>query len=310
MCLIESDIRKQYAVSLIQGEVLIRERRRDSVPMRREIMYWNDFLVEDVIKTSIRFDKDMETVYDLSYFLVDFQAVINNLTDMIRNQEEIRQDYIPLYKEELFRKQERNYIDSKHPEWQQEIERNMKSMLFQPERAIANRKPNALKGLKQTTRRSFNEKYRMNMQLRGFSKGSLILDIVNSVLVGIISEFLKELLVKKTGNDRVININIENSSIHIEDSFIKMIPKNSCMGQAIKIDTVKNAGVLDVQKCAHDIVESAKPDENIEESVKRFLVELCKNNLISEDVIYDSRGIKTAVNDIKRFSGHFVDIRV
>lgn len=278
--------------------------------MRRTKTYWDEVLLENEIRTNIRFDKNMETVYDLSYFLIDFQAVVNNLTDVICNQGEVRRKHISQYEKELFRNQDINYIDDSHPEWQKQIERNVKSYLFEPDRAVEDREPSVIIGLKQTTRRAFNRKYRMNMQLNGFSKGSLVLDILNSLLVGIIVEFIKELLVKKTGNENVININIENNFIYINDSFIKAIPKNSCVGQAIKIDTDQNINGLDVQKCARDIVESAKPDEDVEESVKRFLSELHKNSLISEAVIYDSRGIMTAVNDIERFTGHFVDIRV
>ena len=46
-------------------------------------MRWEELYSKNEIKTNIIFDKDMDTVYELSYFLVDFQAVINNLTEMI-----------------------------------------------------------------------------------------------------------------------------------------------------------------------------------------------------------------------------------
>ena len=82
------------------------------------------------------------------------------------------------------------------------------------------------------------------------------------------------------------------------------------MGKAIQINVNCNECYIDVQKCAHAIVESAQPDENIEESVKRLLVELNKNGFISEHVTYDSRGIKTAVKDIERFTGYFIDARI
>ena len=82
------------------------------------------------------------------------------------------------------------------------------------------------------------------------------------------------------------------------------------MEKAIQINVKSNECYIDVQKCAHAIVESAQPDENIEESVKRLLVELNKNGLISRHVIYDSRGINTAVKDIERFAGHFIDIKI
>lgn len=134
------------------------------------------------------------------------------------------------------------------------------------------------------------KKYQTNLQLSGFSKGSLCLDVVNSLLVSILTEFIKELVIKKTGNENVINIHITNSFIYIDESVVHTVPQNSCMGHAIQINLCDNTKVLDVRRCAHDIVESAKPNENIEESIERLLVELHKNNLINQDVIYDSRG--------------------
>lgn len=62
--------------------------------MRRTKTYWDEVLLENEIRTNIRFDKNMETVYDLSYFLIDFQAVVNNLTDVICNQGEVRRKHI------------------------------------------------------------------------------------------------------------------------------------------------------------------------------------------------------------------------
>ena len=185
--------------------------------------------------------------------------------------------------------------------------KDINEVLYKPERIVANYNPNSCK---QTTSRNFNRKYKMNLQLVGFSKGSLVLDVANSFLVSVLTDFLRALMYKKTGNENAINITINNSYIHIDDSVIKAIPKDSTMGNAIQININFNECYIDVQKCAHAIVESAQPDENIEESVKRLLVELNKNGFISEHVIYDSRGINTAVRDIERFAGHFIDAKI
>lgn len=67
---------------------------------------------------------------------------------------------------------------------------------------------------------------------------------------------------------------------------------------------------IDVQKCIYNIVHASKPDENIEESVKRLFVELEKNGVINKQFTYDERGIKTAVKDIDRFLGYFMDVRI
>lgn len=48
-------------------------------------MNWKEFFWEKEIESDIKFDKEMMTVYDLTYILLDFQAVINNMTDIIYN---------------------------------------------------------------------------------------------------------------------------------------------------------------------------------------------------------------------------------
>lgn len=279
-------------------------------------MNYNELFLENIIRSDIRFDKEMKTVYDLSYFLVDFQAIINNLSEIIYD--DIDRKYILLDEKRVteekqiwnlnhYRHDEKNeLLENKHPQWQQKIERNIEAVLFQEGKA-ADHSYRVGSTLKQTTNRKFNKKYEMNLQLNEFSKGSLILDIANSVLVSFITDFLKALLIKQTGNDRVVNINIQNQYIIIDDSVLKVVPKNSCIEKAIQIQQGINTGRLDVQKCIHDVIEASQPDQNTEESVRRFLKELHKNGLVSEQVIYDERGIKTAARDIERFKGNFVD---
>ena len=46
--------------------------------MKFEQIFW-----EYVIESVVRFNKELLTVYDLSYILIDFQAVINNMTEII-----------------------------------------------------------------------------------------------------------------------------------------------------------------------------------------------------------------------------------
>jgi hypothetical protein len=41
----------------------------------------NEAFFESKIKSKVRFGKIIETVYDLSYILIDFQAIINNLVE-------------------------------------------------------------------------------------------------------------------------------------------------------------------------------------------------------------------------------------
>lgn len=264
------------------------------------------------IESQVRFDKKMMTVFELSYFLIDYQSVINNLTEIILNKEKLIEDKFVRYDEfEKRRIDSGRIVQREHPEWQKKIEENIESFFFEPNRKVADFRPRATLGFKQTTSRRFNEKYQMNLKLKSFSEGSLILDLANSLLVSILTEFLKELVIQKTGNQNAININFYNNQyIFIDAETVKKIPKGSCIGNAIKVNSGSNQNQLDVQKCIHDVIAASKPDENIEESVTRLLWELEKNGVINEWNIYDERGIKTAVRDIERFAGNFVNIRI
>ncbi|MDE6568334.1 MAG: hypothetical protein K2K70_11465 [Lachnospiraceae bacterium] len=284
-------------------------------------MNWQDLLWKNEIHSDIKFAKEMKTVYDLSYFLIDFQAIVNNMSEIIyddingKNQiiaERTDFDNEVIGKNALIdhKKLSTKRIENEHPGWQKEIEKNIESLLFQPPEAVANHLPGAATGLKQTTNRNYNKKHQMNLQLKGFSKGSLILDIASSLIVSLITEFIKSLVAEKTGHENIVNINIKNNYILIDDSVIKTIPKNSCMAKAVRLKPVVNQSELDIKKCIHDIVEAAKPDQNIEESVKRFLTELQKNGFVSEMAVYDPRGIKTAVRDIDRFVGSIMDVKI
>ncbi len=288
-----------------------------------EIINWDGLYSKNVVCSKIRFDKNMDTVFDLSYFLIDFQACINSLYELI-SEVQYETD-IPLLEPLLVDRKNRQFeleqfelleskIKNNRPKWQKEVEERVESLLLDTHKAAANTHkaiastPTVIpERLKQTTNRKFNLKYRMNLQLRGFSQGSLVLDVANSVLVSVITEFIKELLVKQTENVKIVNINIENSYIIIDGFVLKVIPKNSHVEKAICIKGGKN--ILDVEKCVHDIVEASHPDENIEESVKRLLRELKGNGIIREVPMYDSRGIKTVVKDIERLSGNFIDVR-
>jgi len=281
-------------------------------------MNWKEFFWEKEIESDIKFDKEMMTVYDLTYILLDFQAVINNMTDIIYNN--IKEEYQlvgensvrnPFYdnviSKERFIKNE--IVGKNHPSWQKKIENSFESFLLDRPKIAVSYSPRATVGYKQTTTRRFNKKYRMNLKLNGFSKGSLVLNLTNSLLVSILTEFLKELVFKKTGNQNNINIRC-NQYIMIDGDMVSNIPQDSCVRKNIKTQQGSSQSLLDVQKCIHDIVQASKPDENIEESVKRLFKELEKTGIVSELVLYDDRGIKTVNRDVERFAGHFMDVRI
>lgn len=275
---------------------------------------------ENDIEMDVKFNKKIMSVYDLSYILIDFQAVINNLTEIIwesiRKKNEIigekpfsEPDYGSLIEKEQAFTPEIIVPEYQYLKWQRQRERNSISYAHKGEEANIYRPVRV--GYKQTTSRRFNKKYQMNLKLKGFSEGSLFLNLVNSIIVSILTEFLKELVIKKTGNPNAININIFNNQyIQIDGEIVKSIPKDSCIRSAIELKQGSNKNQLDVNKCIHNVVESSMPDEDIEESVIRLLRELKKNGFVSEQITYDDRGIKTAVRDIERFTGNFMDIRI
>lgn len=275
--------------------------------MKFEQIFW-----EYDIESVVRFNKELLTVYDLSYILIDFQAVINNMTEIIYDSmaekfqiaETKNYDLIDIIEKKEY---EDIYVPQQHPSWQREIEKNAESVIWGPDRKSADQ--TSLR-LKQTTNRRFNRKHQMNLKLNGFSKGSLILDLANSLIVSILIEFLKELVGKKTGNEKIINTTINNQYILFDKEKITILPKDSCVANAISFNNVNNQAQLEVKKIVHDVVNLSKPDENIEHSIRRLLCELKRNGIVNEYVTYDERGIKTAVRDIERFVGNFMDIKI
>lgn len=275
--------------------------------MKFEQIFW-----EYDIESVVRFNKELLTVYDLSYILIDFQAVINNMTEIIYDSMAEKFQIVKTKNYDLIdiiekKEYEDTYVAQQHPSWQREIEKNAESVILGLNRKSADR--TSLR-LKQTTNRRFNRKHQMNLKLNGFSKGSLILDLANSLIVSILIEFLKELVGKKTGNEKIINTTINNQYILFDKEKIKILPKDSCVANAISFNNVNNQAQLEVKKIVHDVVNLSKPDENIEHSIRRLLCELKRNGIVNECVTYDERGIKTAVRDIERFVGNFMDVKI
>ena len=160
-------------------------------------MNWEELFWKNEIQSNIKFDKEMKTVFDLSYFLIDFQAVVNNMSEIIYDDVTGKNritEVIPVLNNEDI--QERKLIENEHPKWQKEIEKNVESFLFQSPDMAVNYLPGTTTRLKQTTNRNYNRKYQMNLQLKSFSKGSLVLEVVNSLIVSLLTEFVKSVLVK------------------------------------------------------------------------------------------------------------------
>lgn len=262
------------------------------------------------VEYSILFKKEMNTIFDLSYFLIDLQAIVNGLYEVVRTCGESQYvkvaELVPHHKiKEVTRIRE----DQERPKWQREAERIMlRELDYYTEEKVANVAGRKYVGYKQTTSRNFNNRYKDVWELRSFSKGSLILDVTSSVICYFITEFLQALLKEKTGKNDIINVNIYNNFIVIDKNKCQMIPNNS--GVIAPNSSDGNRFNLDVKRLSNEILSLTSPDEDVEESARRFINVLHAKGIVSESVIYDDRGIKTIVRDVNRMVGNFVDMQI
>lgn len=263
-----------------------------------------DFLSEKKINLRLHMGKQIMTVFDLSYILVDLQAVINGFDDIIYDIHEAKQYSVQKQKDE------------------DEIVLKVDDISGLPAK-VAESEPvfkAKTSGYKATTSRNYNKRRRENLKLCNFSKGSLILDITSSILTGIFVEFLKEIIFQQRPNEPLFQVNIQNYYIRISDQDIQLLPKNNKIADSFVIKEGINASViksdssqessLDAQNYIHELIAEAKPDANIESSVKRLLGVLKNNGIINQEIGYDSKGMKTFLRDTERFIGNLVDVCV
>lgn len=230
-----------------------------------------DLLEEKELNIQIIFRKKFTTLFDLTYLLVDIQAVVNGFCDMVQAIGHQRPG------EEVYVKNE-----------------------------ISEKKSS---GYRQTTNRAYNGKRKDNLQLHDFSKGSLILDIGSSVIAGIMVEFLSEIMFQKN-YERIAEVHIENCNIFINGSDVKFIPKDSRQSDKVVVNADINADVIDAEQYVKSVVRRAEPNEDIEASIERLLTVMREDGIIQAMESYDAKGMKTLVRDTERFLGNFCDVRL
>ena len=261
------------------------------------------------IDYEITFGTEISSVFDLSYFLIDFQSVANGLSELIASSEIKDAPYEianSIDDENRYKLLEQ---DAGRHEVNNVVEQGSISLNFE-EKDIVPLKQTKKNTYKQTTNRLFNKKYRKNWQLKGFSKGSLVLQLTSAIVEFLVIEFLKRLVEKKTGNNNIINTTITNSIIIINGNDINSLPPNSHISNSLIISNVRNEYSVDIKNYTDNIVNAAAPNENVEESVVRFLDVLKREGIIESRVSYDSRGVKKLVKDYDRMVGSFFDVRV
>lgn len=282
----------------------------------------NNFL-EEQIYYEIYIKDEFNTVFDLSYTLIDLQAIINGFSH-IRYLEEFDTSYGIVADKGSFLIAERDNelrdykiisdVSKKYPhidegllkELIEEIESSRRESIDYTK--VANRHVSYY----QTTSRTFLKKHKNNLKLRSFKSGSLILEITSSVLSGLIFEFVKKIIFKETNNNQILNINFSNNIININKDNI-IINDNNSLKKCISISdriSDKYAGIdakkyIDTIMCKMDIVPF-----DYEKNVKDFLNLLASEGIVKRTIIYNEKGVKTMSRDIERLAGRFVNISV
>lgn len=271
--------------------------------------------LKEQIELDIKLGKDIETVFDMSYLLIDFQAVVNGLEELIcsANQPETMEkigDVDRRYKEYKTISEE---LPADMPLGQLNIlpDAFLKEKKMLPEDVSGTEERSRLSGAgyKPTTSRRFNEKYRDHLKLKGFHKGSLILEVAASVMTGLLIEFIKELVLQKTGRQDTIQVTIHDSYIMIQGSDIKSLPPGSCIAGAVAVREGSRLAEADTGRIIREMVHATEPGEDIEESVKRLLLVLENNGVICQNAGYNAKGMRTFVRDTERFVGNIIDLR-
>lgn len=269
------------------------------------------FLSGEKVNWKIRFSTEMETIFDLSYFLIDFQAIVNGLAEVVDSCNNLyyMRDYISTDEELIAEYNERDKENDSHPNWQREVVDLVEETIFWKQKPVVKVAENRSKGRKSTTTRNFNKKYRDEWELNSFSKGSLVLDLTTDLINYLLTEFVKAIVIKKTGREDAVNIDFENCLVLLDDARMQNLPERCTIRNSVVI--IGDSGYrLDVKDYVNKILEEVQPDEDVEGSINRLLEVLHAKGVINQYDSYDSKGAKTVVYDVDRMMKSSFDIRV
>jgi hypothetical protein len=160
----------------------------------------------------------------------------------------------------------------------------------------------------QTTTRTFAKKYSHLLKLKSFKSGSLFLDIASSVISGLIVEFIKKIVDADSGKSGIFQVNYtcNNIQVHINDPYLK----NNLVNKHISVNetTLTKSYDLNLERYFNELFShiSIEPFD-YEGNVIRFIDTLVKNEIITDNCLYNEKGIKTMSKDIKRLSGFLLD---
>ena len=281
----------------------------------------NEFMRKE-IDMDFHIKGDFNTVFDLSYTLIDLQAVVSGFFYVSRFDEPIyieNQDYLvdEIAKKKIGRVADDVIykIESKFPEIDEQLKEELKKEIdnsllyeFDNNSKVASKR----KGYISTTSRSFARKYKESLKLKSFKSGSITLAITSTVIGGLLLEFIKQLIFKETKSNEVVNINFINNIVNIDKNNIQII-ENKSLDKYIKIDDNLSNKYININSKEYidDIISKVSYEaNNYEKNVMNFLHVLQDEGIIEREIMYNKNGVQTVVKDIKRFTGRFIDISI
>lgn len=280
---------------------------------------FRDFYSHSTIELNVSLKREFENVYDLGYALVDLQALITGFTRICEDDEfeEIKTEkvtYADLFDErnqritniELLLNKELPTIDEIKIH---DLSRHIEAQYGGSIRPVADKSVSVR--AYPTTSRRFNAQYKDLLVIKEFRQGSLILDIVASVAAGLVLKFIDKYFSRDVNT---FNINVTNNIMIIGDSSTPT-RRLKIMDSVYDNDTYRiheqDVHVQSIDDFYDEILDSVEVDYyDVEKSVLNLLERLSEEKILSKNVIYDKRGIKTFANDIERFVGNHFDVRL
>ncbi|PKM51758.1 MAG: hypothetical protein CVV02_05705 [Firmicutes bacterium HGW-Firmicutes-7] len=271
---------------------------------------------EPLVDFEVYFSESYRTVFDLSSSLVNLQALISGITRAYEDNqqyfidEKIKLDGLINNEENKVYKRIRELrnildVEFKDIDVKKRIEISEKISSFESDqrKLAANKKESTQVRPYATTSASFASNYKDLVVLNRFEQGSLFLDIVSSVLAGIILKFVERLLFAEGNNSMRVNVSRSTLIILKDGKPTKIIRLDKESGT--DFERISNEAIP-LDEYYNKLLDEIKINpNNIEESVENLFAKLEKEKLFSPLETYNRKGIKTVVNDTKRI----IDIR-
>lgn len=265
-------------------------------------------LINETFEYQVRMNTSFSNLFDLSYALVDFQAVLSGFYKTITTEEyePVKTDYKDRY--QVAATSEKRIKLSKLvdlDEWKDEaIKEEVKICkplslisyddLFYPELVKTNERKYP------TTSRKFAAKYKGNLELIEFHQGSFVSSLCISIISALFIEFVK----------KQVNLNSESTLIETQIINNIYVYKDGDKTTTIKAPFGNSPHHdLDARSLIEETIEKVEFDkEDSSKSLDSFLSVLSSEGYIQEKVCYNERGKKTIVNDIERLRGSLFDL--